>query len=67
MLVQSNLSNRNRSAVVDNLEGRGELKRLYRVLAAHGMRFVPIKGTDLYRTTAAVDRIMFLRNNFCLF
>lgn len=27
--------------------GAPELKRLYRVLAAHGLRFVPIKGADL--------------------
>ena len=29
------------------LRGGEELKRLYRVLAAHGLRFVPIKGADL--------------------
>jgi len=29
------------------LWGREELKRLYRVLAAHDLRFVPIKGADL--------------------
>ena len=29
------------------LRGGEELKRLYRVLAAHGLRFVPIKGADM--------------------
>lgn len=29
------------------MAGAPELKRLYRVLAAHGLRFVPIKGADL--------------------
>ncbi len=35
------------SRQVKAIQGKQELKRLYRMLAAQGLRFVPIKGADL--------------------
>ena len=35
------------SRQLNAMRGGEQLKRLYRVLAAHGLRFVPIKGADL--------------------